>query len=87
MILLVSGQVGNAFLLPRYQGIVLVWKWSLVYVTMAVDGWGSQTFASFAVSIMLEAVTDTSHIQTDIEDSARHDGQVLDSEGTDAIED
>ena len=56
-------------------------------MSMAVGRCGSQAFASFAVFIMLEAVSDASHIKTDIEDSARHDGQFFNGERTDAIED
>ena len=56
-------------------------------MSMAGGGGGSQAFTPVAVFIMLEAVSDASHIKTDVEDSAGHDGQVLDGERTDAIQD
>ena len=40
------------------------------------------------LSVRLEAIADSAHIQADVEDSARHGGrEMLDSEGADAIED
>lgn len=73
MAVLFSGQVGIAFLVSRYQGVVLVWKWSSVNEGIVFGRVGSKAFATLAVFIMLQAVSYTTHIKTDIEYSARHD--------------
>lgn len=85
MILPFRGKAGVAFLVPRYEGGVLIWKWSIVDEAVVFGKVGSKAFAAFAVFIMLQAISYTSHIKTDIEYSARHDGQILDGKGTDAI--
>lgn len=81
----VGGQIWIAFLVPRYEGVVLVWKWSIIYKAMAIGMIGSKAFAVFAVFVMLETVSNASHIEADVEYSARHDGQMLDGDRTDAI--
>lgn len=80
-----GGQIWIACLGPRYKGVILVWKWSIIYKAMAIGRIGPKAFAAFAVFVMLEAVSDASHIETDVEYSARHDGQMLDGERTNAI--
>ncbi len=71
--------------MPRYEGVALVWKWSIFYEAVAIGRIGSKAFVAFAVLVVLQAVSYPSHVKTDIEDSARHDRQVFDIEGIDAI--
>lgn len=74
MILPLGGHVGNAFLVSRYQRVVLVWKWSIIHQAIAIGRVGSKAFATFTVFIVLQAIPYASHVQTNIEYSARHDG-------------
>ena len=71
--------------MPRNEGVVLVWKWSIFYEAVAIGRVGSKAFVAFAVLVVLQAVSDPSHVETDIEYSAGHDRQVFDIEGIDAI--
>lgn len=85
MILRFSREVGIALLVPRYEGVVLVGRWSMVHEAIVFGRVGSEAFTAFAVFIVLQTVSDTSHVQTNIKDSARHYRQTLDSKRTDAI--
>lgn len=86
MILRARSEVGIAFLVPGYESVVLGWEWSIIVcMAIGIGRVGSKAFAAFAVFVMLEAVSDAAHIQADIEYSARHDGQMFDSERTDPI--
>ena len=43
--------------------------------------------ASAAVLVALETVLDASDVQTDVEDSTRHDGEIVQGKGADAVDD